>query len=142
MYVEIYMANVHLQNLKFVTCNSCREVVYNFSTYSFGNYRSSRRKSRRTCHAVGIFQRNYYHLDMTFDRMVFFRPLPELANYTTPIENLFLTGAGTHPGGAISGMPGRNCDRVFLQKRHPLREKLADAGDTIKSTAKSVLNMS
>lgn len=77
---------------------------------------------------------------MTFDQMVFFRPLPELANYTTPIEGLYLTGAGTHPGGAISGMPGRNCARVFLQKHHPLKERLADMGQRIKSTAKSVLN--
>jgi len=72
--------------------------------------------------------------------MVFFRPLPELANYTTPIEGLFLTGAGTHPGGAISGMPGRNCARVFLQTQHPVRERLADARNTLQSTVKSVFH--
>ena len=44
---------------------------------------------------------------MTLDQMIFFRPLSEIANYTTPIEGLYLTGAGTHPGGSISGMPGR-----------------------------------
>jgi beta-carotene ketolase (CrtO type) len=52
--------------------------------------------------------------------MIFLRPLPEIANYTTPINNLYLTGAGTHPGGSISGMPGRNCARVFLQRQQPL----------------------
>lgn len=88
---------------------------------------------------VGVLKGNYYHLDMTFDQMMFFRPLPELANYKTPIEGLFLTGAGTHPGGSISGMPGRNCAHVFLQDQKPLTQKLADVGDALKSKAKSVL---
>jgi len=69
---------------------------------------------------LGALKGNYYHLDMTLEQMVFFRPLPELANYKTPIKRLFLTGAGTHPGGSISGMPGRNCARVFLQSQRSL----------------------
>lgn len=68
---------------------------------------------------LGAFKGNYYHLDMTLEQMVFFRPLPEIANYKTPIQGLYLTGAGTHPGGSISGMPGRNCARVFLQTQSP-----------------------
>jgi ribulose 1,5-bisphosphate synthetase/thiazole synthase len=44
-------------------------------------------------------------------------------------------------GGAIPGMPGRNCARVFLQQQHPLRERLADARNSLTSTAKSVLNI-
>jgi beta-carotene ketolase (CrtO type) len=68
---------------------------------------------------LGAYKGNYYHLDMTLDQMIFLRPLPEIANYKTPIENLYLTGAGTHPGGSISGMPGRNCARVFLQEQAP-----------------------
>ncbi|RCJ24938.1 beta-carotene ketolase [Nostoc sp. ATCC 43529] len=82
---------------------------------------------------LGAYKGNYYHVDMTLDQMVFFRPLPEIANYKTPIENLFLTGAGTHPGGSISGMPGRNCARVFLQAKHPISQTLKDARDSIKS---------
>ncbi|PSF37248.1 NAD(P)/FAD-dependent oxidoreductase [Aphanothece hegewaldii CCALA 016] len=89
---------------------------------------------------VGVLKGNYYHLDMSFDQMMFFRPLPELANYQTPIEGLFLTGAGTHPGGSISGMPGRNCARMFLQTQQPIVQTLADLGDTLKSTAKSIFN--
>ncbi len=69
---------------------------------------------------LGSYKGNYYHLDMSLDQMIFLRPLPEIANYTTPIKNLYLTGAGTHPGGSISGMPGRNCARVFLNRQHPL----------------------
>nr|WP_317105956.1 NAD(P)/FAD-dependent oxidoreductase [Chroococcidiopsis sp. SAG 2025] len=57
---------------------------------------------------LGTYKGNYYHIDMTLEQMLCFRPLPEIANYKTPIQGLYLTGAGTHPGGSISGMPGRN----------------------------------
>ncbi len=66
---------------------------------------------------LGSYKGNVYHVDMTLDQMMFLRPLPEIANYQTPIKNLYLTGAGTHPGGSISGMPGRNCARVFLKNQ-------------------------
>ncbi|AFZ34344.1 FAD dependent oxidoreductase [Stanieria cyanosphaera PCC 7437] len=83
---------------------------------------------------LGSYKGNYYHLDMTLDQMIFLRPLPEIANYTTPIKNLYLTGAGTHPGGSISGMPGRNCARVFLQQQSPI----AKAQQSILSVFNSV----
>lgn len=69
---------------------------------------------------LGAYKGNYYHLDMTLEQMIFLRPLPEIANYQTPIKHLYLTGAGTHPGGSISGMPGRNCARVFLKEQRRL----------------------
>ena len=86
---------------------------------------------------LGSYKGNYYHLDMTLDQMIFLRPLPEIANYTTPIENLYLTGAGTHPGGSISGMPGRNCARVFLGKQQPL----AKAQQSVNSMLRSLLSL-
>ena len=76
---------------------------------------------------------------MTLEQMLCFRPLPELANYKTPIENLYLTGAGTHPGGSISGLPGRNCAKMFLHTQEPLTQTLKDAKDSIKSTVATVL---
>jgi beta-carotene ketolase (CrtO type) len=90
---------------------------------------------------LGAYKGNYYHIDMTMEQMVFFRPLPELANYKTPIENLFLTGAGTHPGGSISGMPGRNCARVFLQTQRPMMQTLRDARDSIVSSVGGVFKV-
>jgi beta-carotene ketolase (CrtO type) len=90
---------------------------------------------------LGTYGGNYYHIDMTLEQMLCFRPLPELANYKTPIENLYLTGAGTHPGGSISGLPGRNCARMFLQTQQPIIQTLKDTGDAIKSTVKTVFNI-
>jgi beta-carotene ketolase (CrtO type) len=87
---------------------------------------------------LGAFKGNYYHIDMSLEQMICFRPLPELANYSTPVEGLFLTGAGTHPGGSISGMPGRNCARAFLHHEQPIAQTLKDARDSIKSTVDSV----
>ena len=73
---------------------------------------------------LGAYKGNYYHLDITLDQMIFLRPLPAIANYKTPIQGLFLTGAGTHPGGSISGMPGRNCAKVFLKKQKSIQLRL------------------
>lgn len=87
---------------------------------------------------LGSYKGNYYHIDMTLDQMVFFRPLPEIANYKTPIDDLYLTGAGTHPGGSISGMPGRNCARVFLQKKQPMQQSFKDVRESIVSTFESL----
>ena len=84
---------------------------------------------------LGSYKGNYYHLDMTLDQMIFLRPLPEIANYTTPIKNLYLTGAGTHPGGSISGMPGRNCAQVFLSQQNSV---IYRARESINSMMKSL----
>jgi beta-carotene ketolase (CrtO type) len=87
---------------------------------------------------LGSRKGNCYHIDMTLEQMVFFRPLPELANYKTPIQGLFLTGAGTHPGGSISGMPGRNCARVFLQTQRPIAQGFRDARHSLSSAIQSL----
>ena len=43
------------------------------------------------------------------------RPLPELSRYRTPITSLYLTGSGSHPGGGITGIPGRNAALEVLK---------------------------
>src|SRR5581483_9665925 len=60
---------------------------------------------------------NVMHVEMSFDQMFFFRPLPELASYRTPIRGLYLTGASTHPGGGVFGASGYNTARVVLRDR-------------------------
>jgi len=59
---------------------------------------------------------NVMHVEMSFDQMFSFRPLPELSSYTTPIPGLFLTGASMHPGGGVFGASGRNTAQVILKK--------------------------
>jgi len=55
-----------------------------------------------------------HHGDMTLDQLVFMRPIPGYARYATPIEGLYLCGAGSHPGGCLTGLPGSNAARQIL----------------------------
>lgn len=64
---------------------------------------------------IGLLKGNVMHVEMSFDQMFFFRPLPELAEYRTPIKGLYLTGASTHPGGGVFGASGSNTARVVLR---------------------------
>jgi phytoene dehydrogenase-like protein len=43
--------------------------------------------------------------------------VPGWSRYRTPIEGLYLCGAGTHPGGGVTGAPGHNAARVILGDR-------------------------
>jgi beta-carotene ketolase (CrtO type) len=50
---------------------------------------------------------NPNHLDMTIDQLFSLRPAPGFSRYRTPVPGLYLSGAGTHPGGGVHGMPGK-----------------------------------
>ncbi len=63
---------------------------------------------------IGLPHGNVMHVEMSFDQMFFFRPLPELARYRTPLKGLYLTGASTHPGGGVFGASGYTTARVVL----------------------------
>jgi len=52
--------------------------------------------------------------ELSLDQALWMRPVPELAGYRTPIEGLWLCGAGMHPGGAIPGASGYNCVKRIL----------------------------
>ena len=51
------------------------------------------------------------------DQMAFMRPHPELAQYATPVDGLYLCGAGTHPGGGVTGCSGHNAAHRILKDR-------------------------
>lgn len=55
------------------------------------------------------------HGDMSFDQLFAFRPVRGWADYRTPVKNLYLCGAGTHPGGGVTGANGRNCAHEVLR---------------------------
>ncbi|MDW8285732.1 MAG: NAD(P)/FAD-dependent oxidoreductase [Bacteroidota bacterium] len=59
---------------------------------------------------------NVMHVEMSFDQMFLFRPLPELAAYRTPWKGLFLCSASMHPGGGIFGAAGYNVAREVLRE--------------------------
>jgi phytoene dehydrogenase-like protein len=49
------------------------------------------------------------------DQSGYFRPVEGWSSYRTPVEGLYQNGACTHPGGSVSGLPGRNCAEVLLR---------------------------
>jgi phytoene dehydrogenase-like protein len=64
----------------------------------------------------GITEGNIFHGDIRLDQLFFMRPIPGWARYRTPIDGLYLCGAGTHPGGGVTGAPGYNAAHVILRK--------------------------
>jgi phytoene dehydrogenase-like protein len=58
---------------------------------------------------------HHLHGDMSPDQLLFMRPVRGFANYRTPIADLYLCGAGAHPGGGVTGANGRNCAREVLR---------------------------
>jgi len=73
------------------------------------------------------------HGEMTPDQLLFMRPARGYGDYRTPVEGLYLCGAGTHPGGGVTGANGRNCAREVLRDRRRMRSRrrLASAGRRI-----------
>lgn len=57
---------------------------------------------------------NIFHGSMMLDQLFGARPIPELANYRTPVRNYYLCGSGTHPGGGVMGANGHNAAKAAL----------------------------
>lgn len=70
---------------------------------------------------LGMPGGNTQHGDLTLDQMFFMRPAPGYADYRTPLQALYQCGASTHPGGAVSGVPGHNAAREILRDWRRLR---------------------
>ena len=60
----------------------------------------------------GLLGGNIMQGELTPDQMFSFRPIPFYGDHRTPIEGLYLCGGGTHPGGGVMGVPGRNAATV------------------------------
>jgi phytoene dehydrogenase-like protein len=57
---------------------------------------------------------HWHHGDLAFDQILMVRPVPGAAQYRTPVEGLYLCGAGSHPGGGVMGIAGRNAAQQVL----------------------------
>lgn len=65
----------------------------------------------------GITEGNIFHGDISLDQLFFMRPVPGWSRYRTPVHGLYLCGAGTHPGGGVTGAPGYNAACRILKDR-------------------------
>ena len=63
----------------------------------------------------GLVGGNIMQGELSPDQLFSFRPIPNAGDYRTPVAGLYLCGAGTHPGGGVMGVPGRNAASVVLR---------------------------
>ena len=55
----------------------------------------------------GLSEGNIFQGELSLEQLFFNRPVPGWARYRTPLRNLWMCGAATHPGGGIMGASGR-----------------------------------
>ncbi|MGQ0664179.1 MAG: phytoene desaturase family protein [Pseudomonadota bacterium] len=74
----------------------------------------------------GLVGGDIFHGAMTLDQLYSLRPVLGHADYRGPLAGLYMCGAGTHPGGGVTGMPGHNAAREIVRdfRRRRLRRAL------------------
>jgi phytoene dehydrogenase-like protein len=65
----------------------------------------------------GLTGGSIFQGEQGLDQMAFMRPSPLLSGYATPVDGLYLCGAGTHPGGGVMAASGHNAAKRILRKR-------------------------
>jgi phytoene dehydrogenase-like protein len=63
----------------------------------------------------GLTEGNIFQGELTLDQLFFLRPVAGWAKYRTPIRNLYMCGACTHPGGGVMAASGRLAAREILK---------------------------
>ncbi len=63
----------------------------------------------------GMVGGNWHQGELSVEQALFLRPFAGAARYATPLPGLWLAGAGTHPGGGISGAAGWNAAGAILK---------------------------
>jgi len=64
---------------------------------------------------VGLTEGNIFQGELTFDQLLFNRPIPGYAQYRAPVRGVYMCGSSTHPGGGVMGAPGANAARAVLR---------------------------
>ena len=63
----------------------------------------------------GLVRGDIFHGALGLDQLFATRPVLGHADYRMPVKNLYLCGSGAHPGGGVTGIPGRNAAREILR---------------------------
>ncbi|XP_062102396.1 uncharacterized protein LOC133812625 [Humulus lupulus] len=63
----------------------------------------------------GLTGGNIFHGAMGLESLFLLRPVKGWSNYRTPVRGLYMCGSGSHPGGGVTGAPGRNAALAVLQ---------------------------
>ena len=76
---------------------------------------------------TGLTEGNIFQGELTFDQLLFNRPVPGYAQYRAPIGGLYMCGSATHPGGGVMGAPGRNAAAEVLRDLKKPAKDMSDA---------------
>jgi len=68
----------------------------------------------------GLVGGDIFHGRMSLDQLWAARPVLGHGSYRGPLKGLWMCGAGTHPGGGVTGAPGHNCAKAVLRNRRRL----------------------
>jgi len=80
---------------------------------------------------VGLTEGNIFQGELTFDQLLFNRPVPGYAQYRSPVGGLYICGSSTHPGGGVMGAPGRNAAAEILRDLARPTPHMSPAHDVI-----------
>ena len=85
----------------------------------------------------GLTQGNIFQGELSLEQLFFLRPVAGWAYYRTPVDNLYMCGSATHPGGGIMGANGRIASQVILKewKKPAARRQLNGAHSARESVA-------
>jgi len=72
----------------------------------------------------GLTEGNIFHGDLNIGQLFSMRPTPAWSRYRTPVEALYLCGAGAHPGGGVTGAPGYGASHAALRDLRRGRRRL------------------
>jgi phytoene dehydrogenase-like protein len=80
---------------------------------------------------MGLTEGNIFQGELTFDQLLFNRPVPGYAQYRSPVGGLYICGSSTHPGGGVMGAPGRNAAAEILRDLARPAQHMSPAHDVI-----------
>ncbi len=86
--------------------------------------------------AYGTVGGNIFHIDMRLDQLFTSRPMPGLSRYRTPIRGLYLCGSDAHPGGGVTGLPGRNAAMALLEDLGKVKRAGVNIADALLAAVK------
>jgi phytoene dehydrogenase-like protein len=77
--------------------------------------------------SIGLTEGHVHHGEHSLNQLFVSRPVPALAQFASPFKNLYMCGAGAHPGGGITGAAGSNAAHAVLDERRTPAERAREA---------------
>ncbi len=103
--------DMHRDTVADLMINTVNDFAPNFKASVLGRQIMSPLDLERT---FGLVGGDIMHGTLQLDQMFSARPMLGHGNYRGPLAGLYMCGAGTHPGGGVTGAPGHNAAREIL----------------------------